>query len=303
MPDKSPEFEDAVESALAGDFEKAAVAANDKGAADDDGYVMGRTRHETERLQKQSLLYNPSTRHLFEMAGIRPGMRVLDLGCGAGDVSLIAGTLVGQSGSVVGVDCDRSILQTARRRAEALPQVSFDEADLNDLALDGEFDAVVGRLVLLYLRDPAATLRKLRAHLRGPGIVALQDIDWGIGPIANVHTPLLDQVWRWATEMFARAGLDGRIGTSLRRIFLEAGLPEPSMSLHAPTGGGAAFAGYQYMADGVRSGLPNVVRLGIATAEEVDVDSLADRLREEITSQNGVFALPAFIGAWTQASR
>lgn len=281
MPDKSPDFE---------------------GAVGGDGYVMGRSRHETERLQKQGLLYNPSTRHLFEQAGLRPGMRVLDLGCGAGDVSLIAGAIVGPSGRVVGVDRDRSVLETARRRTETLPHISFLEANLDEAAFEGEFDAVVGRLVLLYLRNPVATLRKLRTHLSGPGIVAFQEIDWGIGPIANVPTPLLAQVWSWATEMFRQAGLDGRIGTSLRRIFLDAGLGEPMMSIHAPAGGGTDFAGYEYMADGVRSGLPNVVRLGIATAAEVDVDTLADRLRQEITSQNGVFALPAFVGAWVRAN-
>ncbi|MCA1731923.1 MAG: hypothetical protein LC751_21770, partial [Actinobacteria bacterium] len=56
----------------------------------DPAYVMGRSEEETARLQKQSLLYNPSTRLLFEEAGITAGMKVLDVGSGAGDVALLA---------------------------------------------------------------------------------------------------------------------------------------------------------------------------------------------------------------------
>ncbi|MGH3087411.1 MAG: methyltransferase domain-containing protein, partial [Rubrobacteraceae bacterium] len=67
-------------------------------------YVMGRSAEETARLQKQSLLYDPSTRRLFEEAGISAGMKVLDVGCGAGDVALLAADLVGPDGVVVGVD-------------------------------------------------------------------------------------------------------------------------------------------------------------------------------------------------------
>lgn len=121
---------------------------------------------------------------------------------------------------------------------------------------------------------------------------------WSIGPVSSAPSPLLDQIWSWANDWFRRAGLDARTGTNLRRIFLEAGLPEPTTSIHAPLGGGPEFAGYRYIEDSVRSGLPKLIQLNIATAEEVDIDSLADRVREEITAHSGVFALPALVGAW-----
>ena len=70
----------------------------------DDTYAMGRTEAEEQRLQRQAALYAPATRRLFEAAGIGPGMKVLDLGSGAGDVALLAAELVGPTGHVVGVD-------------------------------------------------------------------------------------------------------------------------------------------------------------------------------------------------------
>ena len=53
-------------------------------------YVMGRSEDETRRLELQAELFEPLTRHLFEDAGVRPGMRVLDIGSGVGDVSFLA---------------------------------------------------------------------------------------------------------------------------------------------------------------------------------------------------------------------
>jgi tRNA A58 N-methylase Trm61 len=67
----------------------------------------------------QARLYNRSTRTLFEEAGISAGMRVLDLGSGARDVALLIGDMVGLHGSVLGIDSNPAILETARRRPQA----------------------------------------------------------------------------------------------------------------------------------------------------------------------------------------
>jgi cyclopropane fatty-acyl-phospholipid synthase-like methyltransferase len=80
-------------------------------------YVLGRTAEETERLQAQAVFVQPFTERLFRDAGIDRGMKVLDLGSGAGDVALLAARLVGSEGEVVGIDSNPSILETARARA------------------------------------------------------------------------------------------------------------------------------------------------------------------------------------------
>ncbi|MFN0092543.1 MAG: methyltransferase domain-containing protein [Acidimicrobiales bacterium] len=80
-------------------------------------YRLPRSAAETRRLMRQHQLYAPLTRAFFVGAGIAAGMTVLDLGCGAGDVSLLVAELVGPRGRVVGVDADEAILATARQRA------------------------------------------------------------------------------------------------------------------------------------------------------------------------------------------
>src|SRR4051794_41810985 len=84
-----------------------------------DTYWLGRSEAEEQRLKRQAALHAPMTRRLFEAAGIGPGMKVLDLGSGAGDVAMLAARMVGPTGSVVGVDINPVVLEAAQRRVRA----------------------------------------------------------------------------------------------------------------------------------------------------------------------------------------
>ena len=136
-------------------------------------YTMGRSDEETERLIEQSRLLRPITERFLRSAGLARGMRVLDIGSGAGDVALVAAELVGPEGEVVGVDMNPEILETARHRVRQSGHrnVKFLAGDVHTLDTGGDFDALIGRLVLMYLPDPVATLKQLVTRLRprGPG--------------------------------------------------------------------------------------------------------------------------------------
>ena len=138
----------------------------------DSGYQFGTGigDEELDRLEAQGAAIAPATRMIFAEAGIRPGMRVLDLGCGAGDVTFVAADLVGPGGFVVGVDRSPDALARARLRAEqrGLTQVQFVEGDIHDPAPGGPFDAIVERLVLMWVPDPAAVLAAA-GHRAAPG--------------------------------------------------------------------------------------------------------------------------------------
>src|ERR1700690_4014759 len=80
-------------------------------------YVLGHSSRELDRLSFQGTVLAPFSRHLFNQAGIVPGMRVLDVGSGSGDVSFLAAELVGESGHVLGVDRSAPAVERARARA------------------------------------------------------------------------------------------------------------------------------------------------------------------------------------------
>src|SRR5690606_17958552 len=83
-------------------------------------YVLGHSERELDRLHRQAMLFADLTRDILVRAGLESGMRVLDIGCGVGDVSLIAAELVTSGGAVTGVDPSPEALAVARARLDAM---------------------------------------------------------------------------------------------------------------------------------------------------------------------------------------
>ncbi len=264
-------------------------------------YTMGRSKGETERLIKQSQLYEDVTRRFFLRSGIAKGMKVLDVGSGAGDVALTLAEFVGPDGTVIGVDVNPDILKIAQARADAagFSNIEFIAGDTRTLGLPDDFDAVVGRLVLMYMADPAETLRHLATHLRPGGIVAFQEVDF-TPYIAAVHpdTPLANKLIEWGRTVFERSGAHLEMGMDLYKAFVEAGLPEPTLHFEAPMGGPEDWPGYEYLANSFRSLVPLLEAYGITTAEALDVDTLAERIQAEVAAAKRPIMLPPHITAY-----
>jgi ubiquinone/menaquinone biosynthesis C-methylase UbiE len=264
-------------------------------------YALGYTERERRRLVAQSRFYGDLTERLFLAAGLRPGMSVMDAGCGVGDVSLLAASIVGPGGSVLGVDRAPDSIEAARARARAsgLGNVAFEEGELPALDPGRTFDALVGRLVLIYLPDPAATLAHLLRSVRPGGVVVFQEMEMSLARSAPPGR-LFEACLGWVRETFRRAGFETDMGSRLLPTYLRAGLPRPEMRLEGRVEGGAGAAAYDLLAQTVRSLLPLMERLGVATPSEVDVDTLAARLEEEACHGGGVVMPPPMIGAWAR---
>jgi ubiquinone/menaquinone biosynthesis C-methylase UbiE len=264
-------------------------------------YVLGHSDVELQRLLNQSRFYGELTEEVFRRAGLAPGMQVLDVGCGAGDVSFLAASIIGPTGSVLGVDRSAESIRLARERAAAagLSNVKFLEGDLNTLELTDRFDALVGRFVLLYLADPASVLRALSALVRPGGLVVFQEMDMS-AERAVPPVPTHDALLRWILETFRRGGVEIDMGSRLLATFRKAGLPLPELLLRARIGGARDFPGYSYLAQTLRSLLPMAERLGVATAAEVQIETMEERLREDVLRNDAVIVLPSLVGAWAR---
>jgi SAM-dependent methyltransferase len=265
-------------------------------------YCLGHSTRELERLSTQGRLLEPVTRHFFREAGIGRGMRVLDVGSGAGDVAFLAADLVGNSGEVIGMDRSDAALDVARARAKAhsLRNVSFQEGDPAEATFAQPFDAVVGRLVLMYYPDPIAALRRLAGHLRPGGVMAFHEPDID-GVRSFPPAPIHDRCWQWIGETFRLLGTETGMGLKLHSMFVAAGLPAPSLQLQAFVGVGAsAFDWLHVVAELTGTLVPEMTRLGVATTTEIGLETLADRLCAENSAGDGIVLSPSLIGAWSR---
>ncbi len=264
-------------------------------------YVLGHSEKELQRLVAQGRFFGELTASVLQAAGIGAGMRVLDIGCGVGDVSFLAASLVGPSGEVIGVDRSAEAIARATHRATeaGLTNVRFLTQDVADLSLDAPVDALVGRLVLMYFADPAVMLRRLLAWVKPGGIVAVQELDMD-GVRSDPNCPLFETAAQRIRETFSRAGYDPRTGLKLWRIFREAGLPAPRMILGARVEAAPDSLIYEQVAEVTRSLQPLTERLGVATAADIGIETLADRIREEAEALGATLVSPSLIGAWTR---
>jgi SAM-dependent methyltransferase len=268
-----------------------------------DRYALDRTLEE-ERLQLQARgwLDRMSERFLRE-AGLGPGMRVLDLGSGMADHALVAARIVGPSGQVVGVERDPGTLAAARRRLEAAGAFNVELVEGDVTALEevsgGAFDAAVGRLVLHYVDDPAAALRSAAAVVRPGGLVMASEFDFA-AMTSHPHVPAWDHVAVLMFELFVRLGSHPRLGLELRRIFGEAWLPEPVRRAETEIGGAPDAVAFPIAAATLRSMAPAMEATGTATVEELGLDDLEDRLREDVLAAGAEVTTPMLCAAWAR---
>lgn len=164
----------------------------------------------------------------FFLPHLRPGMRVLDVGCGPGSITLGLAEVVAP-GEVVGIDIDEAQVQRARDIAveRSITNVRFELGDGYRLLFpDRSFDAVFAHGVLCHLREPVRALEEMRRVLRPCGIAGVREPDFGT-VIFSPTTPLIENWFALVTRVVRHSGGDLLVGRHLRRLLVEAGFVRP----------------------------------------------------------------------------
>jgi SAM-dependent methyltransferase len=201
---------------------------------------------------------------------------------------------------VVALERDARTLARARARAtEAeLHNIDFVQTDIDEYTTAASFDALVGRYILQFLPDPTATLRALTQSLRSGGIVAFQEGSWTPFVALSKHLPLWSSAVALLHEHAARAGADLEMGPNLHRVFQDAGLPAPRMRLEMELGYQPEFT--RWVSDSLRSVLPQVKQFGLSHEALGDLETLQERLSEEVAQSRTVVPWLGLVAAWSR---
>lgn len=261
-------------------------------------YAMGHSDRERHRLELQASLQNPMTDQLLRRAGILPGMRVLDLGCGVGDVSMLAAHLVGRNGSVTGIDLDEVALEIARARARerSLHQIEFERCGIEELGARAPYDAVIGRHILIHMRDPIDVLKRASRLLRPGGVVAFHEFDFSVIGLAYPSFPAREELGR----LFARLLPVPNMGARLYHCFLKAGFSHPSCQIESIIDGGVGSPWYKLFALSTLSLLPRADAAGVGFSLPRDPDELAGLLERETVKNMGSCPTPLTVAGFAR---
>ena len=271
-------------------------------AAESQQYVLGHSEAELVRLEHQAQIFRAETHDILHRAGILAGMSVLDVGCGVGDVSMVAAEIVGRDGRVLGIDNGSAALTPARARATraGYDWLSFAEADIYGYSPEQTFDAVIGRFILMHVPDAVGAVKAMVRRLRTRGIIAFIEMDISEAT-AVPELPLLTRCVDWIVSTYRKVGVEPNMGSMLYGTYRAAGL-NPRLHATCRIESGPDAIVYDFAAQALRTLMPAIEAHGIATAAEVDPTTVADRLRAAAVAGDHCIFMPRLVGAWATAN-
>jgi ubiquinone/menaquinone biosynthesis C-methylase UbiE len=160
----------------------------------------------------------------FLLPHLRPGMELLDCGCGLGSITVGLARVVAP-GQVVGIDKDASQIERTQKYAfdQNIPNLRFETANLYALPFpEGSFDVVFSHAVLTHLGDPLTALREIYRVLKPGGVVGIRNADFD-GHLLTPADPLLLHFWQILGMQFERNGGSPYLGKQQRALLRQAG--------------------------------------------------------------------------------
>jgi ubiquinone/menaquinone biosynthesis C-methylase UbiE len=264
-------------------------------------YVLGSSPRELSRLSLQAQIIEPITERLLHRLGIREGMRVLDLGCGAGDVSMLAAEMVGPTGSVVGIDQSAAAVAKAeaRVRDSGYQQISFCISSVEKFFSAEPFDVVIGRFVLIHQPSPSDFLRAAQRHVRPGGVIAFHEVSCHHELYSLPKAPLFQRMAKLLRVGFSAFPSYDAAGRLLEH-FRMADLPHPELFAEMSVGGGKDSLFYAWIAETIGSLTPLLIKQGVTSEEEISIDTLEERLRSQVVKMQSQLVGYPQVCAWAR---
>lgn len=141
-------------------------------------YIIEIGEEGSEGLGKLDHCFNPTTQEFLLFAGLKPGMTVLDIGCGSGVMTRWIANVIGENGKVIGIENDQNQLNAAQRNANKIrfKNTEFKLCSAYEIdSLNQQFDFIYCRFVLHHLHTPTDVIAKIYQVLKPGGIYAAEE--------------------------------------------------------------------------------------------------------------------------------
>jgi SAM-dependent methyltransferase len=250
-----------------------------------------------ERLALLEQAAAPGTQRALLDAGLRPGMRVADVGCGTGAIAGWMAEQVGESGTVTGVDASPGQLAIARERLPARVELVCADARATGLPR-GAFDLVSCRFLLMHLPDPEAVLRELVALVRPGGVVVCTEPDFTRW-FAQPPSPALERSYTLLEALGTTRGQDWSIGLRVPVLLKQQGCTDPQVTLEQPVSLTEPFK--RIPALNLVEARDGIVAAGLAT--DAEVDAAIAELEGMAADPNRLVGLAAHLHTWARVDQ
>jgi ubiquinone/menaquinone biosynthesis C-methylase UbiE len=187
-------------------------------------YILGNRDSEITRLEMQATLFEPLTKLTLLNAGLKEGMRCIDIGCGTGSVTRLMANLVGNTGRVVGVDIDNRYLEYCNRNINSMQNIEFVHDDICKSQLDSEerFDIVYSRFMFHHLTDRREAVRSMKRLTKKGGIIMIQDLDHAPGSwLCYPENKAINTLRKVYVALIKKGGGDPLVGRKLYKLLVD----------------------------------------------------------------------------------
>lgn len=232
-----------------------------------------------------------TTRKLIEGGEIKPGMKILDLGCGAGNVSFLLSDYLGADGIIVGIDSNEKAIERAKERSKelGLSNLYFCVGDITqDFEMEhSNFDAIIVRRVLMYLPSPQNTIATAIKYLKPNGIFLAQENNISPTPIGLESMPHHKKVNDLIKKTLEKENVNFNMGIGLNTILTNSGLKVEKLWAEAIVSTPNQHTNWFFLAQAMKERMLsyNV----ISDVSELELETLDERLTKERMENNRTF--------------
>ncbi|CAN5204260.1 class I SAM-dependent methyltransferase [soil metagenome] len=261
-------------------------------------YLLSQGQADVHRLGLINQVYGPSTEAIFRKIELEPGLRVVEIGCGSGNMTCWLAEQVGPGGKVVGIDFNADSLEQARQQAAArkLTNIEFQTGDINALALPaGTFDIAYCRCVLMHQKNPEVGLGQMAKVVRSGGTVLCEELDLS-RCIFDPPAPHMQRMMELNVAIGDHHGVPYRLGSTLNSLFQKAGFKEHKVAIFKPT----ILRGStkQLLTLSFQQYAPKLLETGLARSAEVDKILTSARRTDADTTT--LYGMPPMSQGWVR---